>query len=731
VHPAAGWLLSLLLGLPTATPAPPTLTADQRERMCEMFVVLLQKQTAQHPLVVVVEDLHWSDPTTVEWLGRSFDALAATPCLLLLTCRPTFVSPWLPRPHLLALELGPLDPAQAEILVSNVAGDRPLPDEVRQRIVRQTDGVPLFVEELTRSVLDLQAPGSATTPRTLQIPATLRDSLLARLDYAGAAKETAQWAAVLGREFSYPVLRAVVPVDERHLQDDLAVLVEANLLTALDRTLPESFAFKHTLIQEAAYDSLLRQTRQDHHRRIAETLETRFPQVAETQPEVLAEHYFNAGLQVQAVDFWLRAGERATAQGATLEARAFFDRAVECIPPEAGERRWRALLGREAVLCFRGERAAQQADVAALLDMAETFDDDSWRARAQLRQARYAGSLADFPLQLEAAEAALAAAGRAGNLNLEMEALAYKITALLRLDDQATAQIAVEQVLTRTQQTQDDSARAYAQAAVALYYVNEGDPARGARCLSQSLEAARRARVRALDLECQYLGHLGVAYAHLGLYTQARAALAEGLDLANLMGIGRYQAYHLLNLGFVCSQLEDFEAAVQMEEMALAKFSAGGDAYGQAACRATLGNICEATGNLDLAAEYLAAACAGYAEIGADSDRFEAQSTAARVALGQGQPDKARCLALEIWEFLAEHGTAGFGPTAWIYLCIADVVAAVEAPGLSAGEAIEAGYRDLMQRAAQISDVEWRRSFLENVAENRALVVRWEEISQS
>ncbi|MCP4517434.1 MAG: AAA family ATPase, partial [Delftia sp.] len=136
-RPAANWLLSLLLGLPTDEPAPQTITANQRERMREMLVVLLQKQAALQPLVLVIEDLHWSDPTTVEWLGQSFDALAAAPCLVLLTCRPTFVSPWLPREHLLSLTLGPLNPAQAESVVSSVVGDRELPDEVCQRIVEQ------------------------------------------------------------------------------------------------------------------------------------------------------------------------------------------------------------------------------------------------------------------------------------------------------------------------------------------------------------------------------------------------------------------------------------------------------------------------------------------------------------------------------------------------------------------------------------------------------------------
>ena len=408
--------------------------------MREMFVVLLQKCAARHPLVVVIEDLHWSDPTTVEWLGRSFDALASVPCLVLLTHRPAFTSPWLPRAHLLSLALGPLDPAQAESLVSNVAGERALPDEVRRRIVGQTDGVPLFVEELTKTILDRQAP-SEELPRPRQgssaeIPATLRDSLMARLDHAGAAKETAQWAAVLGREFSYPVLRAVVPYDEGHLQDDLAALVEADLVQAQGPAPQVGFTFKHALIQEAAYASLLRQTRQDYHRRIAETLETHFPQVAETQPEVLAEHYANAGLHAQAVDGWLRAGERATAQGATSEARTFFDRAMRAdraqgMASGAGGRCWD---GRMFLICAgSGKRKRRTWQRCWNWPKHSTMIRGGQKSRLrQTRLCRHAGRL---PRHSPSCRSGGRGGTARGQPALELQALAYKAQTLTFFGD--------------------------------------------------------------------------------------------------------------------------------------------------------------------------------------------------------------------------------------------------------------------------------------------------------
>ena len=205
-HPDTIWLLSLLLGLPTATPAPQTITEEQRERMRETCVTLLQREAARQPVMLLIEDLHWADPTTIAWLTRSLEALAAVRCVLWLNWRPEFVAPWRPRPYLLALNLEPLDPVQASRLVNEVAGLEMLPEEICQQIVRQADGIPLFLEELTQTIL-VQSVVDDTAPLSVaQVPATLRDSLTAHLDRTGAARETAQWAAVIGREFSYPDL---------------------------------------------------------------------------------------------------------------------------------------------------------------------------------------------------------------------------------------------------------------------------------------------------------------------------------------------------------------------------------------------------------------------------------------------------------------------------------------------------------------------------------------------
>ena len=745
--PSAVWLMALLLGLPTGAPSAATITKTQRERMRQVFMALLQKQAAERPIVLVIEDLHWSDPSTVEWLGQSLNSVAAAACLVLLTARPGFdpfwLSPQAGRPGPILLALNPLSSEQADQMINALAGEELQDEGLRQHIITQSDGIPLFVEELTKVVLEQPALTRATKP-TPPIPASLLDSLVARLDHLGVAKETAQWLATLGREVSYALLQACVPYDESRLQSDLARLIEAELVSPLNqepqtgmmhlaaaapRSGPTHYTFKHALVQDAAYTAMLKRTRQAYHRRIAETAARQFPQWATTRPEIMAHHYAQAGLSSSAADYWMQAGERATAHGATVEAKIFFDRALDAMAPEDGEHRWQALWGRETALFFQGERLAQEADIVALHDLAETLDDDTRRAQVHIRQARFATAQANYREQLAAAESAIVAASRSGAVAVTLEALAYKITALLRLGRRQDVPQAVAQTLTQVQQVDDDHIRAYAMAAVALYYVEIGDLAGAAQALAQSLEAARHAPVRHLDLESQYYGHLGFTYAQLGLYSEARAALAAGLEIALLMGIGRYQAYHRLNEGFISWRMGDLPTAIEREEHALAEYRASGELFGAAACQAYLGYIYETAGDLVQAEKNLAEANAGFAALGVEPDKFEVRAVQARIALRQGQVTQAGQLAHEVWHYLHQQGTEGLSSPSWVYVCLADVLEAVEIPGITLRQVIETGYHELRQRAEKLSHTAWYHSFLENVAENRTLIERWKTMA--
>lgn len=730
------WLMSLLLGLPTDMPAPETITESQRAQMRDIFITLVQKRAAEQPIVMEIEDLHWSDSSTIGWLGLSINSLATVPCLVLLTARPEFNPGWLAdknlQSNLSLLTIHRLQADQAEKMVTDLMQVQTLADAIKRQIIALSDGTPLFIEEITKTFLEQKTFKGLASGAT-NIPVTLLDLLTMRLDHLGAAKETAQWASVLGREFSYSILRACLPYDEQRLQRDLAHLIESELIAPIKHAQPHNraqdlYAFKHALMQEAAYASMLKPTRQNCHKRIAETLETRFEKYAEIQPEVLAGHYSNAGQQSKAIDFWLLAGERAISQGATQEARAFFDHALDGINPLDHERHWRALGGREQVLDTRGERAAQEADLTALLELAEVFDDDTRRSQVYLRQTAYVATLGDFRATLPLADAARLAARRAGNLNLESRALAYKAQTLIFLREMDSAREAVDEALSQLQNLDDHSEQALVLTVAAQYSMETGDLVRSVQLQVQSAEAAQQAGKRVLEITIR--ANLGLIFATLGLYAQAQTVLETALATADALGDRRLQASARRHLGYVHGSSDNITLAVQMEQQALEEMTGTNDAYGEAACLAYLGYFLEASGQLVLAAEHLIRAQEIFGEIGVEADKFEAQATQARVALRQGKHDEARQLTLSVWNYLRENGTEGLSSPAWIYVCIADVLAEISIPDISSEQVIEIGYQDLMQRAEKISDIDWRQSFLENVSENRAIVEMWEKINK-
>jgi TOMM system kinase/cyclase fusion protein len=318
-------LLSLPLG---ADYAPLTVSPEQQKQLTlNALLAILLRIAAQQPVLFVMEDLHWVDPSTLELLTLLVDQGPTARILTLLTCRPDFTPPWTGRAHLTQVTLPRLPHRQAAEMTGRVAHGKALPPEVVDQVVAKTDGVPLFVEELTKMVLEsgmLQEQEdryALTRPLPpLAIPATLHDSLMARLDRLATVKGLAQLAATLGREFSYEVLQAVSPWEEGTIQWGLQQLVEAEFLYQRGVPPQATYVFKHALIQDAAYQSLLKSTRQRYHQRTAQVLEAQFPETVETQPELLAHHYTEAGLGAPAVPYWQTAGQRAAQRSAHQEA---------------------------------------------------------------------------------------------------------------------------------------------------------------------------------------------------------------------------------------------------------------------------------------------------------------------------------------------------------------------------------------------------------------------------
>jgi tetratricopeptide (TPR) repeat protein len=326
--------------------------AQQRRQTQEVLVTWLLEEAERQAVLVVWEDLHWADPSTLETLGLFVDQAPTARMLHVLTFRPEFKPPWPTRSHLTPITLNRLERPQVETLVRRLAGGKRLPEELVAHIVGKTDGVPLYVEELTKMLLasdllrkDLEQYVLTGPLLAVAIPDTLHDSLMARLDQMNAAKEVAQLGAVLGREFTYEMLQAISSQDDEVVKAGLERLVAAELLYQRGRPPRAKYIFKHALIQDAAYVSLLRSTRQRVHQQVAQVLEAQFVDVVEMQPELVAHHYTEGGCAEEAVAYWQRAGQQAIARSANWEAISHLDQGLEMLAklPQAREQLEREL----------------------------------------------------------------------------------------------------------------------------------------------------------------------------------------------------------------------------------------------------------------------------------------------------------------------------------------------------------------------------------------------------
>jgi predicted ATPase len=372
---------------------------QRRQRTLEALMSQLAGLARQQPVLMIFEDVHWIDPTSLEVLGRTVDRIKTLPALLIVTFRPEFNAPWVGQPHVTSLTLNRLGEREATAIIARLVGNKALPADVLAEIVERTDGIPLFVEEMTKAVLEAESEGAArrtvaaVPSPVLAVPASLHASLMARLDRLGPAKEVAQIGSAIGREFSHALLASVARKPEAELGSALDRLVQAGLLFRQGVPPQASYLFKHALVQDAAYGTLLREPRRALHARIAETLESQFSEIAESQPEIPAHHRTEAGLIEKAAGLWGKAGQRSLARSALVEAAAQLTLAlnqIATLPGTAALRRERiklqvALL--TPLMHVKGYAAAEPKAAAE-------------RARLLIEQAEALGEPPEDPLLL-------------------------------------------------------------------------------------------------------------------------------------------------------------------------------------------------------------------------------------------------------------------------------------------------------------------------------------------
>jgi predicted ATPase len=326
-------LIAEMLSLPNDGRYPTLeLTPQQRrQKTMEALTAQLEALSRSNPVLMIFEDVHWIDPTSLEVLSRIVDRIGTLAVLLIVTYRPEFGPQWIGQPHVTTLTVNRLARREIAAMIDDVAGNKPLSTSIREDIIERTDGIPLFVEEMTKAVIEAESTGipervvAAIPSSSLAVPASLHASLMSRLDRLGSAKEVAQIGSVIGREFSHSLLGTIAGKSHAELQSALDSLVEAGLLFAQGVRPNTTYLFKHALVQDAAYGTLLREPRRALHARIAEALRDRFTSV---EPEVIAHHFTQAALAELGIEWWGKAGERALHNSAYEEAIAHFDNAL-------------------------------------------------------------------------------------------------------------------------------------------------------------------------------------------------------------------------------------------------------------------------------------------------------------------------------------------------------------------------------------------------------------------
>jgi predicted ATPase/class 3 adenylate cyclase len=394
--------LADLLSLPASDrhPLPNLSPQRKKERTLEALIRQLEGLARQQPVLMVFEDAHWVDPTSRELLDLTIEHVRNLPVLLIVTFRSEFQPVWIGQPQVTMLALNRLDRRDRSALVAQIAGGKALPDEVVDQIVDRTDGVPLFIEELTKSVLESGVP-------LVGIPTTLHDSLMARLDRLASVRQVAQTGAAIGRQFSYALLRAVSDLPDDELQASLARLVASELVLQRGMHSEAVYTFKHALVQDAAHGSLLRSTRQQLHAEIAEALEAHSPELMDSQPELFAQHCAEAGLVEKSVAYWAKAGRRSAGRSAMAEAAVQLQKGLDqlALLPDSPERQRQELglsSSQGAVLfVVKGHAAPETGQVyARARELWEQLGSPAEFLRVPYGQSRYHVVRGEFDLAL-------------------------------------------------------------------------------------------------------------------------------------------------------------------------------------------------------------------------------------------------------------------------------------------------------------------------------------------
>jgi class 3 adenylate cyclase/predicted ATPase len=606
---------------------------QRRQRTLEALRAQVAGLASRQPVLMIFEDAHWTDPTSLEAFGRTVDRIKTLPVLLIVTFRPEFNPPWVGQSRVTSVTLNRLGDREAATIIVRLVGNKNLPADVVAEIVERTDGIPLFVEEMTKAVLEAEGEGearrtvAAVPSPAMAVPASLHASLMARLDRLGPAKEVAQVGAAIGREFSHALLASVMRKPEAELGSALDRLIDAGLLFRQGVPPHATYLFKHALVQDAAYGTLLREPRRALHARIAETLEGQFAEIAESQPELLARHCTEAGLIEKAVSFWRTAGQRSLARSALLEGVEQLRRALDQIATLPATP---ALRGEEIMLhvAFANALALTGDPVGGK----EHYD----RALAIYEPAEHR------PLMT-----------RSGR-DVGVAVLSSRSGCLWNLGYPAASLKDGERAVKNARETGQASTLLYTLHQAGLDHI---------LCRNYAAASAHVDELVAVADEkgAQYWKALGATmrgeiFALTGKASDAVRAITSGIASRRATGATLYEPRHLWHLAMAYAELGQLDDARHCIEDAIEKVERSKEKWCEAEVHRIAGEIAlkSPTPNLEKAEEYFDRALAVARKQQAKSYELRAAMSMARLWRDQGKPQQARELLAQVYGWFME-----------------------------------------------------------------------------
>jgi len=702
-----------------------------------------QKILVDGPAVILLEDAHWADDPSLDFLKRISGVLADQPLLFTCVARPELIyrrPNWheptgqSPPAHRM-MTLAPLSRRHSIELIGNILKSVAfLPKSLVETIAEQAGGNPLFIEELIKVLME-DGVITRTPDQTdwlmsqkmldeMRVPPTLAAVMQSRLDKLPAAEKTVlQLASVVGLNFWEGALEAL----DRELDSvrpHLESLIGRELIFRRESTTfagKTEYSFKHVLLRDATYQTVLKQDRLKYHAQTAAWLMNMCAQndrEDELSP-VIARHYELAGRFAAAAGWYERAGVTATAQGAPLEAVRFLDRCFTLLPPESEEQQLAILFAKERALYYLGDTQAQLNLLQSLIDLVSEIGNDTQLAEAHNLHGFCLGSLGRLDQEVQAYEESLIAARRAGNLSIVAVDLSLLARSLIRLGQQERALEAAEEGLGVIEELGDNLHRARALTNLVSFYSETGAIARAAQLSGRTAAACSR-----LGLpygEAVNLSNLGYNMILLGMPELALAPLNQAKQIAGAIGSRPHHAYCLLNIGLARLRMEKETDAHEALEEALYEMASIGDRFGAASGNYYLGLANEKTLDLHAAIDRFQRAGSIFEDIGILGNAVDATAGLARCWLALEDPEAARKQASAVWEYLSENGSRGLEFSALAYIsCVEVFEALVETE--RAQTARRAGYDDLMEKASKITDQDWLQSFLNNIPEHQAII---------